>query len=182
MSFSISDFTANLSLGGVANASNFKVIITPPSTLSIGELSMRCEQVDFPGRNLDFVQTGGFTGMDYKVAMAASSSPEINISIILSSDFREKVDILKWQDKIVGPYRNGQITGNMFNIGYYDDYKGKVSILQYSDDGEVSYTCDLIDAYPASVGNVTGNWQDGNVIHKLPVTFIYRYFTDKVGE
>lgn len=181
MGFDISEFSSSISSTGVANASNFKVIITPPSTLQIDELSMRCESVDFPGRNVEFVETG-YTGSNFKVAMG-SSTPEINISIILSADFREKVDLLKWQDKIIGPYRNGQVAGNMFNISYYDDYKGKVTILQYKDDTEeVAYSCDLIDAYPASIGNVTGNWQDGGVIHKLPVTFIYRYFTDRVGE
>ena len=180
MSFSISEFAASIGASGVANASNFKVIITPPSSLQIDELSMRCESVDFPGRNVEFVETG-YSGMNFKVAMG-SNVPEINISLILSTDFREKVDILAWQDKIVGNYRNGQIAGNMFNINYYDDYKGRVTILQYDDEGEVSYTCDLIDAFPASVGNITGNWADGAIIHKLPVTFVYRYFTDKVGE
>lgn len=180
MAFSINDFSSSINSSGVANASNFKVLVTPPTAIQIPDFSMRIEQVDFPGRNIEFTETGT-SGLPFKVAMG-SSSPEINISIILSSDFRERVNILKWQDKIIGPYRTGQITGNMFNISYYDDYKGKVSILQYKDDDEVAYTCDLIDAYPVSVGVVTGSWQDGAVIHKLPVTFVYRYFTDKVGE
>lgn len=181
MGFNITEFTANISSGGVANASNFKVIMSPPGSVDLKDLTMRCEQVDFPGRNINFIESTN-SGMPFKVAMSATQ-PEINVSIILSSDFREKIKILEWQDKIVGPYRNGQIAANMFNIKYYDDYKGKVSIIQYKDQtDEVAYTCDLIDAYPASVGVVTGSWLDGNIIHKIPVTFVYRYFTDKIGE
>lgn len=181
--FDINNFIATISKDGVANASNFSVLITPPNlntTMDMTEMTMRCDAVEFPGKNINVVDSN-YSGMPHKVAMGATS-PDIDIAIILSSNFKEKLLLQKWQDMIVGPYRNGQTASNMFNIKYYKDYVGHVAIMQYDDTGEVVYQCNLIDAYPQRIGNISASWDQGAVIQKLGVTFTYRYYTDSNGE
>jgi len=59
-----------------------------------------------------------------------------------------------------------------YNFRYKGDYVTTITVNQYNSQGELSYSVDLIDAYPVSMNQVDLDWSaDGYV--KLNVTFAY---------
>lgn len=180
--FNIADFIATLNEGNFAKTALFDVIVTPPRTMStdMGELydlTYRCEATDLPGRNV-LTYDSIIYGLPTKIAYGSSVN-DVTLSFILSEDYREKIFFETWIDKITGNYRTGEVSQNMFEIGYYKEYIGGLLIRNYSETGEVVKETELVEAYPINIGNVSLNWQNGAEIAKLPVTFAYRYYVDK---
>ena len=173
----INDFIANISSQGIAKASTYEVIVTRPG--GNGDMQMfkyRADGIDWPGRNITTTDSN-YTGVPYKIGTAVTYN-DINMSVILSEDFREKIYIEEWQDMIVGKHRKEE-SGNMFNLSFYDDYIGTVEILQYNEIDELVYSVKLIDAYPTTLGSMTSSWASSAEILKLPVSFTFRYYKDK---
>lgn len=74
----------------------------------------------------------------------------------------------------------GQLQKNhgTYDIGYYDDYKGRINIFQYDVTGQMRYACTLIDAWPVNVADLQGDWSSDS-LHRLMVTFMYRQYRDE---
>ena len=87
----------------------------------------------------------------------------------------------EWQDLAVSDYRQENISTEMFDIGYYDDYVGSVEINQYDALGNKTWTTRLVEAFPSIIGDVALDWNNGTEILVLPVSFSFRYYTDKEG-
>jgi len=62
-----------------------------------------------------------------------------------------------------------------FDFNYRNDYISTLTVNQYSVDNKLTYSINLIDAFPVSVNQLDLDWSnDGH--HKLTVTFAYRYW------
>lgn len=73
---------------------------------------------------------------------------------------------------------NSQTANKPFNIGFYNDYVGTVTIVQYNEDGQQAYACTLVEAYPVLVGGMPLNW-GSDELHRLTVQFVYRFFEEE---
>lgn len=172
--FNISEFRANLDKNGIYKTSNFEVIINQ-GTLDTRDLVYRCQSTDLPGRSmqtLDLKTAGPIQKIVYE-----SIFTDITLNFICSADLREKDFFEKWQDIMVGEYREAsQNSPTMFDIGYFDNYIGTIKINTFDETGEKKNSYTLIEAYPTSVGNVSLSWQNNSEIAILPVTFTFTYF------
>jgi hypothetical protein len=177
---SILSFFTELSKGGVASAATFEVMINAPNGNRDQErdLLFRCSSVDLPGKGIQVKESITY-GAPHPVAITGTGN-SCEIEIILSENLVERDYILKWQDKILGNHRNGKLSGNMWDIGYYKDYVRNLDIYKINDLDEIVHETRLIDAFPSTVGTLQMSWDQGSAILRLPVTFTYRYFTDKV--
>jgi hypothetical protein len=174
----LNEFVGSINYSGVSRTSYFDVLVKKPEGVGNDEardMVMRINSVDLPGRNVA-TEESMYSGYPHKIATGATVS-ELNCTIILSEDLREKEFFETWIDKIVGPHRTGELTGNMFNLGYYNSYIGEAEITNYNELNEPRYRVKLIDAYPTTIGNVSLTWDSGNEINILPVAFTYRYYT-----
>lgn len=177
----INDFIAQISNGNLAKPSLFDVIVTPPTQLlqnsSSYDLMYRCESIDLPGRN---VLTSDYTiyGLSKKIGYGSTVN-DINLSFILSEDYNEKLFFESWVDLITGSYRTGDVSQNMFEIGYYKDYVGTIVLRNYDETGQESKRTTFYEAYPTNIGNVSLSWADGSTIAKLPVQIFYRYYIEE---
>ena len=89
------------------------------------------------------------------------------IAFIVDDDMQQKVFFDAWLNYINPQYN--------YNFRYKGDYVTTVTINQYDVTGELSYSVDLIDAYPISMNQMDLDWaSDG--YHKLSVTFAYTYW------
>jgi hypothetical protein len=186
MAFGVDAFLSSISKTGVAKAHSFEVIINPPTIPNVAgqtqpdarHLAMRIETVDFPGRT---AMTSDYTtdfGPIRKIPYSAMFG-DITTQIVLSDDMREKTFIEAWQDLMVGNHRlKGPNEKDAWTTGYYDSYVGNMIIKQYDDKGDESYMCSLEECYPAIMAPINGNWGSSD-IHKLPVSWYYRYFRDQ---
>lgn len=182
--FSIDQFKANIAKSGIAKPSLFRVLVSRPTTIGGGaslaseqDMVYRIESADFPVR---YVQSEDILvyGLAYPVARSAGMADQ-NISIIASSDLREKIYFEEWIDNIVGTYRDGTQSQSMYEIRYPSTYYGTVTIFGYTENGTLSYECKLIDCYPTTVTSSQYNWGTPQEISKVHVNFKYRYFIDR---
>lgn len=190
MSFNITEFISNINAsGGTAPAYAFAVRLHPPASI-IGQLDpkhffYRVDAAPFPGRAIitSDVRYGTFP---IRKHATGPTYIEVTTSIILSADFRERDAILAWQDLAVGGHRkfNGA-NRTPFNTGYYDDYRGRVEVMQYAPhargEGDWAYKVTLIDAYPVLVNQLEGSWESPEQ-HRMQVTWTYHYMEDEYRE
>lgn len=187
MAFNINRFHSEIArTGGVAMTSNFTASIYGPQFLQADSdartLSFRISDIDFPQRTItpaDYLTYGP----PMIVGTRANYIP-IDLSVLLSPDFRERDYFLAWQDLISGNARNPNLNQDQskkrFDIGYYDDYaKGSFCVIeQYTETGEPVHTVTLLECYPLTVGPLTATWSQTTPSMQR-INLAFRYFTDK---
>ena len=188
MSFSVNQFKSNLSGSngnGVSKQSHFEMWIALPQKILLSDdakssapfTRFRIDTSEFPGRSIvtsDYKQTG--YGLTSKVGYGAIY-PDVNISMICDSKLNEKKLFTSWQNLIVGNHNRQQDIRKHQSIGYYQDYTSTIMIVQYDQEGKVSYAITLNEAYPIVISSLPLNWASEE-FHKLNVQISYKYFTD----
>lgn len=167
---SINDFKSSFTTD-VARPNKFDVEIPVPITLIPFRgmsriLKMRCENAELPSRT--------FATADRKIGSnPVEKMPyqptynDVVLTFIVGDDMETKVFFDTWQEFINPTYS--------FNFTYKTDYVTNITINQYDVHNELTYSINLIDAYPVSVNQLDLDWSaDGH--HKLTVVFAYSYW------
>jgi len=170
MPSNITDFLSSFKTD-VARPNRFDVTIPAPLPLLIylntsRNLSLRCESAQLPSRT--------FATADQKIGSNPlekhayqSNYNESEMTFIVSDDMSEKIFFDAWME-----YINPTMS---FDFNYRNDYISTLSVNQYSVDNKLTYSINLIDAYPIAVNQLDLDWSnDGH--HKLTVVFAYRYW------
>jgi hypothetical protein len=177
--------------------SRFKVFFGPsptPASDSLFDselLSLRCESVDIPGRTLDTFDHRTY-GPIVKYPRQSYFS-EITLTFICSANYSgkngqfprtysglpEKRFFEDWM-QFINVYPNGNGSENAdyayHNFKYKDEYARTIEIRCYDTDDSVSFTMNLLRAFPTQIGSVGMTWTSEEVA-RLPVTFTYETFT-----
>jgi hypothetical protein len=184
MPFDIDTFTAEIAKNGFAKTSNFDVLVAREKNGDVNleqSMVLRIDSITLPGRTVALSSEEVWHyGLDERRA-AGNRCSEVTMSIILSADYAEREYFERWIDDMVGNYRN-QLTDTptMYDVGYFEDYRGTVQISVYDEqDGEAVLVrkLQLIDAIPSSIGNIDFGW-DQTSVAKLSVTFSYTRYVD----
>jgi hypothetical protein len=94
---------------------------------------------------------------------------DVSLTFIVGDDMKEKKFFDAWLNWI-----NPQVN---FNFKYKNDYSVIVRINQYDVSNKLSYSADLLEAYPIAVNPLSLDWSaDG--YHKLTVTFAFTQWRD----
>lgn len=192
MPFSIERFKAEIAKSGGFSLSNEFDVMVPSVVggvnLGIGvaeNMTFRIESFSLPPRGVELIDYITY-GPSQKIGGFANYI-DVDLSVILSPDLRERNYFIKWQDLIVGTHRqenqNAFERRSAFDIGYYNNYTSEnITIRKYRSDKETPvYELKLIDAFPSQVGSVGLDWNTVE-IQKLNVTLTYRYFVEKVND
>lgn len=180
MAFNINDFTANLNKKGTAKASHFDINISrtfKPDSAVEREIGMRCLSTELPGVSIDTIEHG-YAGPAHKIATGAGYADQ-NLNILLSSDYQERKYFEEWKSSIVGDHSVASPSRRMFNLSFFADYIGTVTINTYTETGDRAYSIKLYEAFPVSIGSVQLDWSTGDQLIVLPVSMTYRYYTQE---
>ena len=171
MAGSIAEFKSSFSKE-LARPSKFDVNIPIPLGLipylgTSRMLTMRCENAELPGRTIATTSMKIY-GVEEKFPYMSSYN-DMSLTFIVSDDMKEK--------KFFDAWLNWINPNSSFNLKYKKDYSVGLRINQYDVRNEVSYSVDLVDAYPIAVNGMDLNWSaDG--YHKLTVTFAFTSWRD----
>lgn len=166
MAGSISDFKANFNKE-LARPSRFDVEVPIPLGMIpyykyARQLKFRCESAQFPGRSISTV--GQKTYNIEEMFPYQSTYDKIALTFIVSSDMDEKKFFDAWLDWI-----NPSIN---YNFKYKQDYAVALRINQYDVQNKLTYSVDLMDAFPVAISQMDLDWtSDG--YHKITVSFEY---------
>ena len=166
--------------GGFSRPSRYEVLIIPPrgsnnnpisDDISDNEIirktSLACESISFPGRNIDTTTDTNIYGPTREIASGFSFA-EVSATFRCSSDMREKLYFESWQRQ--------SFNTQTWSMQYYEDYIGAVQIYQLDEKDNRKYGVELVEAFPKTIGAMTLDYSNGSEIHKLPVTFSYRWW------
>ena len=169
MAGNINDFKSSFTKD-LARTNRFDVQIPIPLTLipyvsSAKSLTYRCETAQLPGRT--FATTEQKTYGPIEKYPYLNTYGDLDLTFIVDDDMNQKVFFDAWMNYINPLYNN--------NMRYKGDYSTTIVINQYNVSNELTYSVNLIDAYPISINQMDLNWGDDGY-HKISVTFAYTYW------
>jgi hypothetical protein len=155
----------------VARPKHFDVTIPAPVALipylaTARNLSLRCESTQLPSRTFALAEQK-FGANPVEKHATHSNYNELEMTFIVSGDMSEKIFFDAWME-----YINPTVS---FDFNYKEDYISTLTVNQYGMSNDLTYSLNLIDAFPISVNQLDLDWSnDGH--HKLTVVFAYRYW------
>ena len=134
---------------------------------TVRRTSMRCESISFPGRNLDTTPDTNIYGPTREIVDGYSFA-NVSASFQCGTDMREKLYFETWQ----------RLAYNVqtWAMQYYEDYVGSVQIFQLDENNIARYGVELVEAFPKTIAEQSLGYATTNEIHKISVTFSYRYW------
>lgn len=166
MAGSIADFKASFNTE-LARPNRFDVSIPVPLGMiqyvkTTRNLKMRCEATELPGRTISTSSTKIYN-IEEKYPYQTTYG-DISLTFIVGDDMAEKKFFDAWLEWI-------NPTTNM-NMKYKTDYVVPITIYQYDLQNNISYSVQLLDAFPVSTNGMNLDWSSDGT-HKLTVTFAY---------
>lgn len=189
MAFNVNTFKSNLvgeTSNGVAKQSHYEMFIFTPQNIQLSDngrkaggdvLRFKIESAEIPGRSIvtsDYKQHG--FGLTSKVGYGVVY-PDVSVTMVCDKQLNEKRLFTSWQSMIVGNHSRQQDIKFYSSIGYYNNYVSGAVIVQYDQEGNITYTLGLQEAYPIIVNSLPLNW-GSEELHKLTVQFTYKYFQE----
>tara|TARA_B100000749_G_C18413415_1_gene460127 strand:+ start:566 stop:1285 length:720 start_codon:yes stop_codon:yes gene_type:complete len=169
---------------GFARPSRYEIMLQPPMAKKTGNIfqqlmgetsgsgdirktSLRCQSIEFPGRNLDTNPDINIYGPTREVVQGFSFA-DITGVFQCSSDLKEKVFFETWQRLAYNP--------QTWNMQYYDDYVGSMKIFQLDENDRQRYGIELVECFPKTIAAQTLDYGTANAIQTVSITFSYRYW------
>ncbi len=173
------EITLNPPSGGRGKSSglntNLMSILMPQNTSegTTRQTSLRCESIEFPGRNLDTVADVNIYGPERNIVNGYSYA-DITGVFQCSTDLKEKTFFETWQRLA---YDN-----RAWNFEYYDTYAGSLNIHQLDENNRKRYGVQLIECFPKTIAAQSLSYAPSTEIQKISVTFAYRYWKNLTDE
>ena len=159
---------------GYATPNRFEVLITRPqaSASENREVSMTCESINLPGRNLNTSTDSNIYGPTREVVNGVTYADDITMTFQASSGLEERVFFEEWQSLAFDE--------RTWNVGYYDDYAKYSNVEIYVLDRQDirRYGLKLWEVFPKTINATQLSQGANNEIIKLEVVLSFRYWTN----
>ena len=156
---------------GYALPNRFEVIILAPmlNYAKQREVSLRCETINLPGRNLNSTTDSNIYGPTREVVNGITYAEDITMTFQASSGLEERVFFEEWQAKAFDE--------RTWNVKYYNDYVSTVQIYVLDRQDQRRFGIELREAFPKTINATELGQGINNELIKLGVTFSFRYWT-----
>jgi len=131
-------------------------------------VSLRCESVNLPGRNLNSLTDSNIYGPTREIVDGVTYAEDITMTFQASSGLNERVFFEEWQKQAFDE--------NTWNVGYYNDYVSEVHIYLLDRKDQRRYGIKLMEAFPKTIEGSDLNQGTNNEIIKTSVSFSFRYW------
>ena len=138
-------------------------------TQRLRKISLRCEAVNLPGRNVSTMTDSNIYGPTREMVEGVTYAEDVTLTFQSSSDLDERRYFEQWQENMFNP--------NTWNLGYYNDYIGVVEIYILDKQDQRQYGLKLHEAFPKSINATTLNAASTTEIIKVDIAFSFRYWT-----
>jgi len=169
----LNDFlsTFNTEDGGYAVPNRFEVLITRPGTSANEnrQVSMRCESINLPGRNLNSATDTNIYGPTREVVNGVTYAEDISMTFQASSGLEERTFFEDWQALAFDE--------RSWNVGYYNDYISTVDVYVLDRQDNRRFGIKLWEAFPKTINATELSQSANNEIIKVGVVFSFRYWT-----
>ena len=155
---------------GYAIPNRFEVLIMRPgsSASESRQVSMRCESINLPGRNLNSATDSNIYGPTREIVNGVTYAEDITMTFQAGSGLEERVFFEKWQELAFDP--------QTWDVGYYNDYVSDIEIYLLDRQDQRRYGVKLIEAFPKTIAGTDLGQSLNNEIIKTTVTLSFRYW------
>ena len=161
---------------GYAVPNRFEVLIFSPVARSLHgaktdesrKVSLRCESINLPGRNLNTLTDSNTYGPTREIVDGVTYAEDITMTFLASSELDERRFFEEWQEQAFNEHT--------WNIKYYEDYVSTVEIYLLDKKDKRRYGIRLVEAFPKTINATELNQATNNVIIKTSVSFSFRYW------
>ena len=156
---------------GYAQPNRFEVIITRPqaSADENRQVSMRCESINLPGRNLNTTTDSNIYGPTREVVDGVAYADDIAMTFQASSGLEERVFFEEWQ--------SFAFDERTWNVGYYNDYISTIDVYLLDRQDNRRYGLKFWEVFPKTINATELNQGTNNEIIKTEVVLSFRYWT-----
>jgi len=156
---------------GYATPNRFEVLITRPqaSANENREVSMRCESINLPGRNLNTSTDSNIYGPTREVVNGVTYADDITMTFQASSGLEERVFFEEWQSLAFDE--------RTWNVGYYNDYISTIDVYLLDRQDNRRYGLKFWEVFPKTINATQLSQGANNEIIKLEVVLSFRYWT-----
>lgn len=183
MAFNIDTFRAEVTGRGTIQTNKFEVLIPLPKSLGATNvytsqmLTMRAENVKFPGVNLDLTSVNRY-GYGPRQRMPFNVNFNDN-SITFIEDEQNTVSKLfyLWMNSIFDYTGIDDLSMSSipsYFLRYKNEYATDISIYVYDNIGNLSCTAVMKEAYPTNLGDVNLSWGETNNLFRVNVGFTFK--------
>jgi hypothetical protein len=175
----INELVTNITNSGLAYSNRYEIDIAFPrrhpsrDNQALRSMLVRCDSVIIPGRSLSTTPYR-FYGPARNMPYEPIYSGEMNLSIILSADMRERNFFEAWLNSIVNPVN--------FKFAFYDDYVTNmgITVIDKSDIPAARFIVE--EVYPKSIGDIQMGYDRENDFLKMETTLCFRkYYPEYLG-
>ena len=131
-------------------------------------VSLRCESVSLPGRNLNTLTDTNIYGPTWEIVDGVTYAEDITMTFQASSGLNERVFFEEWQKQAFDE--------TSWNVGYYNDYVSEVQIYLLDRKDQRRYGLKLMEAFPKTIEATELNQGSNNELIKTSVNFSFRYW------
>lgn len=163
---SIENLKASLQAFPLLDLSKYMVMITGPNGTLNQQLTTRCSSATLPGRSI--ATTERFHHGPIRKIPYSEIYDDVSLTFIASDTLEERAFFNEWQ-RLIG----GQ---ESYNIAWYEDIIGTVSIHTLDKQGAFKTTTVLYEAYPITIDALTFDYTSGDQVPLLNVTFAYHHW------
>ena len=132
-------------------------------------ISLRCETVTLPGRNLATAQDTNIYGPTREIVEGVTFAEDISMTFQASSDLKERVFFENWQRQAFDE--------KTWNIQYYDDYTGFLEIYLLDRQKKRRYGIKLWEVFPKTINPTALAYDAIDQLFLTGVNFSFRYWT-----
>ena len=156
---------------GYAVPNRFEVLITRPrgSASENRQVSMRCESVNLPGRNLNSATDSNIYGPTREIVIGVTYAEDITMTFQAGSGLEERVFFEEWQALAFDE--------RSWNVSYYNDYISTVDVYVLDRQDNRRFGLKLHEAFPKTIAGTDLSQSANNELVKIAVTFSFRYWT-----
>ncbi len=159
---------------GIARPSRYEVVVGSPPLLATDNknarnVSLKCESIVFPGRNIDTTTDTNIYGPTREIASGFSFA-DLTATFQCSSDMSEKIYFEDWQQS--------SFDRKSFAMRFYKQYTGELRIYLLDEQNQRRYGVKVWECFPKNIAEQNLNYGTINEQLKLSVTFSYRYWED----
>ena len=170
---------------GYAVPNRFEAIITPPPKMGaktitnsshgserksdVRSISLRCESVSLPGRNLNTTTDSNIYGPTREIVDGVTYAEDINMVFPASSGLEERVFFEEWQKQAFDE--------TTWNIGYYHDYVSIIDLYLLNRNNKRRFGLRLHEAFPKTITGTDLNQASNSEIIKISISFSFRYWS-----
>lgn len=131
------------------------------------KITVRCDSVSVPGRSLSttpFRFYGPARNMPYEQIY----SGEMNLSVILSEDLREREFFESWMNLVSNPID--------YKFSFYDEYRTDINISILNRTDYNTYSIFVLEAYPKAISDIQVGYDKDNEVLRQEVTLCFRKY------